>query len=119
MVEVVEVLSILSSTNLHSPPPTSTNLSIIRNDRDALRAPPPVRPARRRAPPLPAVARARRVHGSGGLAGGGPFGRGPPPPHDGRGSPWAGGPKNERGRAPSGLGEGAARSPYASPPPPP
>src|SRR2546426_9253831 len=83
-VEVVEVLSIFSSTNLHSPPPTSTNLSIIRNDRDALRAPPPVRPARRRAPPLPAVARARRVHGSGGLAEAGLCDRDPPAQRDGR-----------------------------------
>src|SRR2546427_2286503 len=102
MVEVVEVLPILSPTNLHSPPPTSTNLSIIRNDRDALRAPPPVRPARRRAPPLPAVARARRVHGSGGLAPTRLCDRGPPPPPDGPAAQWAGGPKNGAGRGPPG-----------------
>ena len=51
---------------LHQPPPSSTNLhnlSIIRNDRHALRASPPVRSACRRAPSIRAVARGGRLHG--------------------------------------------------------
>src|SRR5207302_5703061 len=60
---VSSAMGAYSTTNLHQPPPTTTVLSIIRNAAAALRASTPVRSARRRAPPVPALARPRGIHG--------------------------------------------------------
>src|SRR5260221_12112124 len=89
----------LTSTNLPEPPPTSTNLSIIRNGRVPLRAAAAVRPPRRRAPAVPALARARRVHGPGGLTEVSVRDRDPPTQRHGRAAHRPGAEHRDAGRA--------------------
>src|SRR2546427_2461845 len=87
----------VTSTDLHAPPPTSTNLPIIRNV--PLRASAPIRPARRRAPALPALARAWRFHGPGRLAETAVRDRDPPAQRHGRAAHGPGAQQRDPGRA--------------------
>src|SRR2546427_5111569 len=98
------------------PPLTSPNLSIIRNV--PLRAAAAIRPTRRGAPIVPALARARRVHGPGRLAQASLRDRDPPAQRHGGAAPWAGGEKTDAGPADPGRADARPGNGVGPPPPP-
>src|SRR3989454_4477212 len=81
------------------PPLPSPVLSIIRNARAPLRASAAIRPARRRALTVPALARARRVYGSGGLTQAAVRDRDPPAQRHGRAAHGPGAEQSDAGPA--------------------